>query len=121
MWSRRPVHSQQLGYRATTFLPTLPAISLVIGVMLTLMTGRRINFRLSRDCRSDSYALFTTTAFISGLLRFARLLIDSRHKEVKSHASQEGESGENRGRENCSSVTCKESFEGGAQKPDLSN
>jgi hypothetical protein len=31
-------------------------------------------------------------------LRFARLLIDSRHKKVKHQASQEDESGENRGR-----------------------
>ena len=62
---------------------------------------------------------FTTAAFISGLLRFPRLLIDSRHKEVNSQACREGDSGDNRGRENCSCETCKESFQGGAQKPDL--
>lgn len=56
---------------------------------------------------------------ISGLSRFARLLIDSRHKEVQSQASQEEESRENCGRENCSCVTCKKSFQGSAQKPDL--
>jgi hypothetical protein len=38
-----------IGYRATTFLPTLPAISPVIGVISTLMTGRRINYHLRRD------------------------------------------------------------------------
>src|SRR6266404_382661 len=64
---------------------------------------------------------FMTAAFISGLLRFARLSIDSRHKEVKCQASQEDESGEDRGRENCSRVTCKESFQRGAEKPDLNN
>jgi len=63
----------------------------------------------------------TKSPGILGLLRFARLSIDSRHKEVKSQASQDGESGENRGRGNCSCVTCKESFQGGAQKPDLNN
>ncbi len=47
-----------------------------------------------------------------GLLRFARPFIDSRHKEVKSQASEEYEPGENRGRENCPCVTCKESFQG---------
>jgi len=62
-----------------------------------------------------------TATFISGLLRFARLSIDSRHKEVQNRASQEEESGENCGRENCSYVTCKESFQGSAQKPDLDN
>ncbi len=36
VWSRRPVPSQLWGYRATTFLPILPAISLAIGVTLTL-------------------------------------------------------------------------------------
>ena len=65
--------------------------------------------------------VFMTAASFSGLLRLARLSIDSRHTEVKSQASQEGESGENRGRENYSCVTCKERFQGGAQKPDLSN
>jgi len=52
-------------------------------------------------------------------MSLARLLIDSRHKEVNSQASQERESGKNRGRENCSFVTCKESFQSGVQKPDL--
>jgi hypothetical protein len=57
----------------------------------------------------------------SRYLRFARLLIDSRHKEVKHQASQEDESGENRGRENCPCMTCKEGFQRGGQKPDLNN
>ena len=48
-------------------------------------------------------------------------MINSRHKEIKSDASQEDESGANRGGENCSCVTCKESFQGCAQKPDLNN
>jgi hypothetical protein len=56
-----------------------------------------------------------------GLLRFARPFIDSSHKEVKSQASEEYEPGENRGRENCPCVTCKESFQSGAEKPDLDN
>src|SRR5580704_18056922 len=52
-------------------------------------------------------------------MSLARFLIDSRHKEVKSKASQEDESGKNRGRENGSFVTCKESFQSGVQKKDL--
>ena len=50
VWSRRPVPSQLWGYRATTFLPILPAISLAIGVTLTLITGEKTIRRLNRDC-----------------------------------------------------------------------
>jgi hypothetical protein len=57
----------------------------------------------------------------ANLLRFPRLSIDSRHKEAQNEASQEEQSGENCGRENCSRVACKESFQGGVQKPDLAN
>jgi len=39
-----------MGYRATTFLPILPAISLAIGVTLTLITGEKTIRRLNRDC-----------------------------------------------------------------------
>ena len=61
------------------------------------------------------------SAYRFNWLRFARLSIDSRYKEVQSQACQEEESGENCGRENCSCVTCKESLQGSAQKPDLDN
>jgi hypothetical protein len=60
-------------------------------------------------------------AVMGPMLRLARLLIDSNHKEVQRQASYEDESGENRGRENCSFLTCKESFHCDAQKPDLDN
>src|ERR1700674_4728025 len=46
--SQRPVPWHQLGYRATTFLATLPATSPVIGVTLRFMTGWRVNLHLSR-------------------------------------------------------------------------
>ena len=92
-----------------------------------MLTAVKYEGRVLFFLRKNGYVLGSVASldesnvFSSQVLRFARLLIDLRHKEVKSQASQEDESGENRGRANCSCVTCKESLHGGAQKPDLDN
>ncbi len=59
--SRRPVPSQLWGYRATTFLPILPAISLAIGVTLTLYNRRENNQALEQGLRLMSVYTLSIT------------------------------------------------------------